>query len=134
MRCKLVSSVLGVAAGELLVPALVLIFGADIKTAGSASIIISLGIVSMGYGATCAPTPFRMGWRSAHYDSDGGRLDYRRNARRPRRGLSAGRIPQGVIGMYAARRRREDGFGPTLSHIYYHPNLAEDRSTQGRSR
>jgi uncharacterized membrane protein YfcA len=44
----LVSSVLGVAGGELLIPALVLIFGADIKTAGSASILISLGIVSMG--------------------------------------------------------------------------------------
>jgi uncharacterized protein len=44
----LVSSVLGVAGGELLIPALVLIFGADIKTAGSASILISLGIVSVG--------------------------------------------------------------------------------------
>jgi uncharacterized protein len=43
-----VSSVLGVAGGELLIPALILIFGTDIKTAGSASIIISLGIVSMG--------------------------------------------------------------------------------------
>jgi uncharacterized membrane protein YfcA len=39
---------LGVAGGELLIPALVLIFGADIKTAGSASILISLGIVSIG--------------------------------------------------------------------------------------
>jgi uncharacterized membrane protein YfcA len=44
----LVSSVLGVAGGELLIPALILIFGADIKTAGSASILISLGIVSTG--------------------------------------------------------------------------------------
>ena len=44
----LVSSVLGVAGGELLIPALVLIFGADIKTAGSASILISLGIVGIG--------------------------------------------------------------------------------------
>ena len=44
----LVSSVLGVAGGELLIPALVLIFGADIKTAGSASILISLGIVLIG--------------------------------------------------------------------------------------
>jgi uncharacterized membrane protein YfcA len=40
--------VLGVAGGELLIPALVLIFGADIKTAGSASILISLGVVSVG--------------------------------------------------------------------------------------
>jgi uncharacterized protein len=44
----LVSSVLGVAGGELLIPALVLIFGADIKTAGSASILISLGVVAVG--------------------------------------------------------------------------------------
>ncbi len=44
----LVSSVLGVAGGELLIPALVLIFGADIKTAGSASILVSLGVVSVG--------------------------------------------------------------------------------------
>jgi uncharacterized membrane protein YfcA len=44
----LVSSILGVAGGELLIPALILIFGADIKTAGSASILISLGVVSIG--------------------------------------------------------------------------------------
>src|SRR5438067_13827156 len=44
----LVSSMLGVAGGELLIPALVLIFGADIKTADSASIVISLGIVGVG--------------------------------------------------------------------------------------
>lgn len=44
----LVSSILGVAGGELLIPALVLVFGADIKAAGSASILISLGVVSSG--------------------------------------------------------------------------------------
>ena len=44
----LVSSVLGVAGGELLIPALIFIFGADIKTAGSASILISLGVVASG--------------------------------------------------------------------------------------
>src|SRR2546421_5303576 len=44
----LVSSILGVAGGELLIPALILIFGADIKTAGSASILISVGVVSTG--------------------------------------------------------------------------------------
>lgn len=44
----IISSVLGVAGGELLIPALILVFGADIKTAGSASIVISLGIVAMG--------------------------------------------------------------------------------------
>jgi uncharacterized membrane protein YfcA len=44
----LASSVLGVAGGELLIPTLIFIFGADIRTAGSASILISLGIVLMG--------------------------------------------------------------------------------------
>jgi uncharacterized membrane protein YfcA len=44
----LVSSMLGVAGGELLIPTLMFIFGADIRTAGSASILISLGIILMG--------------------------------------------------------------------------------------
>jgi uncharacterized membrane protein YfcA len=44
----LVSSILGVAGGELLIPTLMFIFGADIKTAGSASILISLGVVLTG--------------------------------------------------------------------------------------
>jgi uncharacterized membrane protein YfcA len=34
--------------GELLIPTLMFIFGADIRTAGSASILISLGIILMG--------------------------------------------------------------------------------------
>ncbi len=44
----LVSSILGVAGGELLIPTLIFVFGADIKTAGSASILISLGVVLSG--------------------------------------------------------------------------------------
>jgi len=44
----LVSSILGVAGGELLIPALILVFGAEIKTAGSASILVSLGVVLIG--------------------------------------------------------------------------------------
>ena len=44
----IVSSMLGVAGGELLIATLVFIFGADIKTAGSASILISLGVVGAG--------------------------------------------------------------------------------------
>ncbi len=44
----LVSSLLGVAGGELLIPTLMFVFGADIRTAGSASILISLGVVLSG--------------------------------------------------------------------------------------
>jgi len=44
----LVSIILGVAGGELLIPILIFLFEADIKTAGSASILISLLIVTIG--------------------------------------------------------------------------------------
>ena len=44
----LVSSLLGVAGGELLIPTLMFVFGADIVTAGSASIVISLCLISVG--------------------------------------------------------------------------------------
>jgi uncharacterized protein len=43
----LVSSMLGVAGGELLIPTLIFVFG-DIRTAGSASILISVGVVLSG--------------------------------------------------------------------------------------
>ena len=44
----MVSSLLGVAGGELIIPTMVLAFGADIKTAGTASLIISLPTVLVG--------------------------------------------------------------------------------------
>ena len=44
----LVSSLLGVAGGELIIPTMVFAFGADIKTAGTASLMISLPTVAVG--------------------------------------------------------------------------------------
>lgn len=44
----MVSSTLGVAGGELIIPTLIFIFGVGIKTAGSASLIISLPTVITG--------------------------------------------------------------------------------------
>jgi uncharacterized membrane protein YfcA len=44
----LVSSILGLAGGELLIPTMMFIFGADIKTAGTASIVISVCVVTSG--------------------------------------------------------------------------------------
>ncbi|MBY0278797.1 sulfite exporter TauE/SafE family protein [Candidatus Binatia bacterium] len=44
-----VASILGVAGGELLIPTLVLLFGADIKLAGSLSLAVSLPTVFVGF-------------------------------------------------------------------------------------
>jgi uncharacterized protein len=44
-----VASLLGVAGGELLIPALILLFGADIKLAGSLSLAISLPTLLAGF-------------------------------------------------------------------------------------
>lgn len=44
----LVSALLGVAGGELIIPTLVFVFGADIRTAGTASVLVSLPTVSVG--------------------------------------------------------------------------------------
>ncbi|MDT3427901.1 putative membrane protein YfcA [Paenibacillus forsythiae] len=44
----IVSSLLGVAGGELIIPTLLLVYGVDIKTAGTASVLISLPTVVIG--------------------------------------------------------------------------------------
>ncbi|WP_282442362.1 MULTISPECIES: sulfite exporter TauE/SafE family protein [Pelotomaculum] len=46
----MISSLLGVAGGELIIPTLILVFGADIKLAGTAGILISLPTVIIGLG------------------------------------------------------------------------------------
>jgi len=43
-----VSSLLGVAGGEFIIPVLIFVFGADIKTAGTLSLLISLPVVAVG--------------------------------------------------------------------------------------
>jgi uncharacterized membrane protein YfcA len=43
-----VSSMLGVAGGELIIPILIFVFGADIRTAGTASVLISIPVVATG--------------------------------------------------------------------------------------
>jgi uncharacterized protein len=44
----LVSSLLGVAGGEFVIPTMVLAFGADVRTAGTASLLVSLPAVAVG--------------------------------------------------------------------------------------
>ena len=43
-----VSSMLGVAGGELIIPILIFVFGADIRTAGTSSVLISIPVVVTG--------------------------------------------------------------------------------------
>ena len=45
----IVAALLGVAGGELLIPTLVLLFGADIKLAGSLSLAVSLPTMFVGF-------------------------------------------------------------------------------------
>jgi hypothetical protein len=97
-----VSSVLGVAGGELLIPALVFVFGADIKTAGTASLMISLAIVAMGCGAITRRERCRCA-----ADHSGSLCLYRRIIDRrchwqPRRRLCARVVPQGAVLIVAA--------------------------------
>src|SRR5262249_51802273 len=55
-----ISSLLGVAGGEFIIPILIFIFGADIRTAGTASVLISIPIVFTG---VCGH------WLTGHYRS-----------------------------------------------------------------
>ena len=49
MLIGVVAAVLGVAGGELLIPTLVLLFGADVKLAGSLSLAVSLPTMLVGF-------------------------------------------------------------------------------------
>lgn len=55
-----ISSLLGVAGGEFLIPILIFIFGADILTAGTASVLVSIPIVATGVARH---------WLTGHYRS-----------------------------------------------------------------
>lgn len=55
----MISSLLGVAGGELIIPTLILVFGVDIKLAGTASILISLPTVIIGLSRHYANGAFK---------------------------------------------------------------------------
>jgi uncharacterized membrane protein YfcA len=55
-----ISSLLGVAGGEFMIPILIFIFGADIRTAGTASVLISIPVVLTGVARH---------WLTGHYRS-----------------------------------------------------------------
>jgi uncharacterized membrane protein YfcA len=89
----LVSSILGVAGGELLIPTMMFIFGADIKTAGTASIVISVCVVTSGL------------WR--YWRSDA--MEVRLGARRIVSAMSVGSLIGAALGGIAV------GFAPVAA-------------------
>jgi uncharacterized membrane protein YfcA len=89
----LVSSILGVAGGELLIPTMMFIFGADIKTAGTASIVISVCVVTSGLWRY---------WRS-------GAMETRLGSRRIVSAMSAGSLIGAALGGLAV------GFAPVAA-------------------
>jgi uncharacterized membrane protein YfcA len=89
----LVSSILGVAGGELLIPTMMFVFGADIKTAGTASIVISICVVTSGLWRY---------WRS-------GAMETRLGPRRIVSAMSAGSLIGAALGGLAV------GFAPVAT-------------------
>jgi len=84
----LVSSLLGVAGGEVIIPTLVFAYGADIKTAGTASLLISLPTVAVGITRYAR---LRVAPPRADRGTDGPGLGARRGDRRSPRGERTGR-------------------------------------------
>jgi uncharacterized protein len=62
----MVAAVLGVAGGELLIPTLVLLFGADIKLAGSLSLAVSLPTMIVGFTRYSRDQAFAVLGREVH--------------------------------------------------------------------
>lgn len=61
------ASLLGVAGGELLIPTLVLLFGADIKLAGSLSLAVSLPTMLMGFARYSRDSSFSVLGRNRRF-------------------------------------------------------------------
>jgi uncharacterized membrane protein YfcA len=86
----LVSSLLGVAGGELIIPTLVFVFGAGIKTAGTASLLISLPTVAVGCSGTLGSARSRTDRTCPRPCPDGSRVGGRGRGRRATRRTGPG--------------------------------------------
>src|SRR4029077_21084778 len=62
-----VASLLGVAGGELLIPTLILLFGVDVKIAGSLSLAISLPTMLVGFGRYSRDSAFAVLGRNGRF-------------------------------------------------------------------
>lgn len=95
----IVAALLGVAGGELLIPTLVLLFGADIKLAGSLSLAVSLPTMLVGFARYRPGSQLRCArGKSPVRAGDGGRLDPRQLHRGPVARSGSKRPPPAVSG------------------------------------
>ena len=62
-----VASLMGVAGGELLIPTLIILFGVDLKLAGSLSLAISLPTVLVGFGRYSRDSTFAVLTRNSRF-------------------------------------------------------------------
>ena len=88
-----VSSLLGVAGGEVIIPTLVFAYGADIKTAGTASLLISLPTVAVGIARYARHRAYASSALTGTRGADGARLGDRGGDRRTARGS----VPAAVL-------------------------------------
>jgi hypothetical protein len=93
-----ISSLLGVAGGEFIIPILIFVFGADIRTAGTASVLISLPIVFTGVARHWLTGHYRSHTMLAYLVLPMCRLFCGCNDRRLPRGLDVGRCLATGIG------------------------------------
>ena len=96
-----ISSLLGVAGGEFIIPILIFIFGTDIRTAGTASVLISIPVVLTGVTRH---------WLTGHYRS----LSMFQNLILP---MALGSLVGAVIGGYLAAWAPTDALRVTLAVI-----------------
>lgn len=96
-----ISSLLGVAGGEFIIPALVLVFGLDIRTAGTASVLISLPIVLAGVLRHALDGKFRSTTMLVHLVLP----------------MSLGSIAGALLGGYASAAVPQDGLRAVLAAI-----------------
>ena len=112
----LVSSLLGVAGGEVIIPTLVFAYGADIKTAGTASLLVSLPAVAVGIARHARRGGYDRAALAGAVVADGcwigDRGATRRSARRDRPGVgSEDRSRRGPNRLCVAHRRRAPSLG-----------------------
>ena len=63
----IVAAVMGVASGELLIPTLILLFGVDVKLAGSLSLAVSLPTMITGFARYSRDRSFQVLWRTQKF-------------------------------------------------------------------